>query len=523
MTPETCMPLPTTDTTISTTEPWWKEAVFYQIYPRSFADGNGDGVGDLAGIIERVPYIASLGVDAIWLSPIFTSPMHDFGYDVADYCDIDPVFGTLADMDRLIESCHEHGLRITLDWVPNHTSILHEWFVESRSSRDSPKRDWYVWRDPAPDGGLPNNWQAEFGGTPTWTFDETTGQYYLHLFLPEQPDLNWHHPDVEAAMHDTLRFWLDRGIDGFRADVINLIGKDPLLADLLDGPGKALTTIDEPATHRMLRGIRKVLDSYAHEPMMVGEVCLYHPGQAASYLGDDSPAGAGAELHLAFDFRATHAKWDADRFGPTIDAIQHDSIEYGTWPTWALSNHDRRRHRERYGSDDRARAAAVMLLTQRATPYLYAGEELGLPDASIPPESVVDPAGRDGCRAPIPWVVAAPHGWGEPTWLPFVDDAGSHTPDGVIGSSMVDLYRRLLQLRRSRSTLRRGDQQHIEAAGTVVAWSRSLGDETLRIAVNFGSEPAALDLAGWVVEGSHRSAVPFDGVLQPDEAVVLDD
>ncbi len=511
----------TSGTSHETPAPWWKEAVFYQIYPRSFADGDGDGVGDLAGIIERVPYIASLGVDAIWLSPVFTSPMHDFGYDVADYCDIDPVFGTLADMDRLIACCHEHGLRITLDWVPNHTSLLHEWFVESRSSRDSPKRDWYVWRDPGPDGGPPNNWRAEFGDMPTWTFDETTGQYYLHVFLPEQPDLNWHHPDVEAAMHDTLRFWLDRGVDGFRADVVHLIGKDPALADLPDGPGKALTTIDEPATHRMLRGIRTVLDSYEHEPMMVGEVCLFRPGQAASYLGDGSPDGEGDELHLAFDFRATYARWEAERFGRTIDAIQRDAVEYDSWPTWALSNHDLPRHRERYGSGDRARAAAVMLLTQRATPYLYAGEELGLPDAVIPPEAVVDPGGRDGCRAPIPWAVDAPHGWGEPTWLPFVDDAGSHAPDGEIGSSMTDLYRRLLQLRRTRPVLRLGDQQQIETDGTVVAWSRTFGGDELRIAVNFGSEPVPIALDGRIVEGSHRNDVAFDGVLQPDEAVIV--
>ena len=286
----------------------------YQIYPRSFADGNGDGVGDLAGIIDKVPYIADLGVDAIWLSPVFASPMYDFGYDVSDYCDVDPVFGTLADMDTLVATCHEHGLRVTLDWVPNHTSHQHPWFVDSRSSRDSERRDWYVWRDPAPDGGPPNNWRAEFGDMPAWTFDETTGQYYLHLFLPEQPDLNWHHPEVEAAMLDTLRFWLDRGVDGFRADVINLIGKDPALLDLPDGPGKALTTVDDPATHRMLRSIRKVLDSYDHEPMMVGEVCLFRPGQAASYLGD--------ELHLAFDFRATYTSWSAERFGSTIEAIQ---------------------------------------------------------------------------------------------------------------------------------------------------------------------------------------------------------
>ena len=509
--------MPTSNPTLP--EPWWKEAVFYQIYPRSFADGNGDGVGDLAGIIDRVPYIAALGVDAIWLSPVFTSPMHDFGYDVADYCDVDPIFGTLADMDRLIASCHEHGLRITLDWVPNHTSFDHPWFVESRSSRDSAQREWYMWRDPAPDGGPPNNWRAEFGDIPAWTFDEATGQYYLHLFLPEQPDLNWHHPDVEAAMHETLRFWLDRGVDGFRADVVNLIGKDPALADLPDGPGKALTTVDDPATHRMLRGIRELLDSYEHEPMMVGEVCLFRPGQAASYLG---AGGDGDELHLAFDFRATYGRWDAERFGRAIAAIQSDSVEYNSWPTWALSNHDLPRHRERYGSDARARSAAVMLLTQRATPYLYAGEELGLPDAEIPPEAVVDPGGRDGCRAPIPWSTDSPHGWGETTWLPFVADAGRHAPDGDLGRSMTELYQHLLHLRHDRAALRSGDQLELDLGGTVVGWSRTLGSDRLRVAVNFGDEPATTALRGQIVAGSQRHNGAFDGDLAPNEAVVLD-
>ena len=211
---------------------WWEEAVFYQIYPRSFADANGDGVGDLAGIESRLPYLHWLGVDALWLSPIFRSPMADFGYDVSDYCDIDPVFGTLDDYDRLLRSAHEHDIRLTIDWVPNHTSNQHPWFVDAQSSTDSAKRDWYVWRDPAPGGGEPNNWEACWQIGPAWTFDEASGQYYLHLFLPEQPDLNWSNPQVADAMLDTLRFWLDRGTDGFRADVVHLIGKNPALPDL---------------------------------------------------------------------------------------------------------------------------------------------------------------------------------------------------------------------------------------------------------------------------------------------------
>jgi alpha-glucosidase len=496
---------------------WWKSAVFYQIYPRSFADSNGDGIGDLAGITERVPYIASLGVDALWISPIFTSPMHDFGYDVADYCDIDPVFGTLADADELIARCHEHGLRITLDWVPNHTSNEHAWFVESRSSPDNDKRDWYVWRDPAPDGGPPNNWRAQFGDMPAWTFDAETGQYYLHLFLPEQPDLNWHHRPVRDAMHETLKFWLDRGVDGFRADVVHLIGKSPTLPDLARGPGQPLARIDDPATHDYLREIRSVLDSYEHHPMMIGEVNLYKPGQVASYLGDSD------ELHLAFDFRAMSATWEPEKMRSTIEAIQGDAA-IGTQPTWVLSNHDQPRHRTRYGSDARARAAAFLSLAQRTTPYLYAGEELGLGDATIPAEAVVDPGGRDGCRAPIPWSATAPYDWGPHPWLPFVDDAATRCFEAqdTAPDSILALYRRLLERRAADAVLREGAQQTLDLGAAVVAWSRSSADRRVDVAINMGTEPVDIDLQGHILEGSMRHDVDFDGTLAPDEAVMIE-
>jgi alpha-glucosidase len=496
---------------------WWKSAVFYQIYPRSFADANGDGVGDLAGITERVPYIASLGVDALWISPIFTSPMHDFGYDVADYCDIDPIFGTLADADELIARCHEHGLRITLDWVPNHTSSEHPWFAASRSSRDDNKRNWYVWRDPAPGGGPPNNWRAAFGDMPAWTFDDETGQYYLHLFLPEQPDLNWHHRPVRDAMHETLKFWLDRGVDGFRADVVHLIGKSPALPDHPRGPRSPIARIDDPATHEYLRAIRSVLDSYGHHPMMVGEVNLYKPGQVASYLGDSD------ELHLAFDFRAMSATWDAEKMRTTINAIQGDAAS-GTQPTWVLSNHDQPRHRTRYGSNERARAAAFLSLAQRSTPYLYAGEELGLGDATIPAEAVVDPGGRDGCRAPIPWSADALHGWGPEPWLPFTDDATtrSFATQDTDPDSILALYRRLLQRRSSDATLSDGAQQTLDLGANVVAWSRTFDGRRIDIAINMGTEAVEVDLQGLVLEGSMRHDVDFDGALAPDEAVMIE-
>ncbi len=500
--------------------PWWRDAVVYQIYPRSFADANGDGVGDLRGIVDRLDHLDDLGVDAVWLSPIFVSPMADFGYDVADHTAIDPVFGTDDDFDALIDGLHERGMRLLLDWVPNHTSDQHPWFVESRASRDNPKRDWYVWRDPAPDGGPPNNWIATFKGVPAWTFDEATGQYYLHSFLAEQPDLNWANPEVEAAMHDVLRYWLDRGVDGFRADVVHLIGKGTVLADLPDDLASMIVVaIDEPFTHELLRRIRAVLDSYPHQPMMVGEVYLLRPGQAVTYLGDDD------ELHLAFDFRPVHTPWTADAFRSVIDATQREFAE-PHWPTWVLSNHDRVRHRSRLGSDEAARAAAVLSLTMRGTPFLYAGEELGLEDAVIPPERVVDPDGRDGTRAPIPWTTAPDHGWGPDPWLPFPPDAATKAAEAQRDdpASFLSLYRRLLALRKGSSALRRGSFEWVDVeAPSVLAYRRTHGDESLLVLVNVGDAPAEVRSGGSVVVSSRtdRPEGPFDGQLAGNEGVVV--
>jgi alpha-glucosidase len=500
---------------------WWRDAVVYQIYPRSFADANGDGVGDLRGIVDRLDHLVDLGVDAVWLSPIFVSPMADFGYDVADHTAIDPVFGTDADLDDLIAGLHERGMRLLLDWVPNHTSDQHAWFVESRSSTDNPKRDWYVWRDPAPDGGPPNNWIATFKGVPAWTYDEGTGQYYLHSFLAEQPDLNWSNPEVEAAMHGVLRHWLDRGIDGFRADVVHLIGKGTVLADLPDDLASMMVVaIDEPFSHELLRRVRTLLDSYPHHPMMVGEVYLLKPGQAATYLGDDD------ELHLAFDFRPVHTRWAADDFRAVIDSTQREFAE-PRWPTWVLSNHDRPRHRTRLGSDDAARAAAVMSLTMRGTVFLYAGEELGLEDAFIPPDRVVDPDGRDGTRAPVPWTVSPDHGWGPDPWLPFPPDADTKAAEAQAGdpTSFLALYRRLLAMRRESSALRRGSFEWVDAGSpTVLAYRRTEGDQSLLVAVNIGADSADVALDGTVLLSSRadRELGAFDGSLAGDEAVVLE-
>ncbi len=510
---------------LQTDQLWWRDAVVYQIYPRSFADGNGDGIGDLRGIIQRLDHIERLGVDAIWLSPIYPSPMKDFGYDVADYCDVDPVFGTLDDVDELIAGLHERGIRLVLDWVPNHTSSAHPWFVAARSSRDDPKRDWYVWRDTPADGSPPTNWMAAFNGVPAWTHDDVTDQSWLHCFLPDQPDLNWANPEVEAAMQNTLRFWLDRGVDGFRADVVNFIGKGTDVEDLPDELAIApLLATDRPLGHELLRRIRALLDGYEQHPMMVGEVYLLRPGESASYLGTPE----APELHLSFDFRSVHTDWGPEALHRTIGAIQHDFAE-PAWPTWVLSNHDKQRHRSRYGSDEHARAAAVMSLTVRGTPFLYAGEELGLTDGDVPPERVVDPHDRDGCRAPIPWTSDGDHetghGWGDSPWLPFPTNASTHSLDVQEDdpTSILALYRRLLELRRATPALRSGAMELHPLDGDLIRWERTEGDDRWTVLVNAGTEPRPLPIDLGPVEVVLSSVVDAGDMTQlaPLGAMVL--
>jgi alpha-glucosidase len=504
-------------------EPWWKQAVVYQIYPRSFADASGDGVGDLPGIRARLDYLAWLDVDAIWLSPFFPSPMHDFGYDVADYCDVDPVFGSLADFDALVGDAHARDIRVMIDWVPAHTSSAHPWFVESRSSREAARRDWYVWRDPAPDGGPPNNWRAAFLQKPAWTLDEATGQYYLHSFLSEQPDLDWNNPDVVAAMLDTLRFWLDRGVDGFRADVVHNIGKHPALPDveakLAAIPHCALN--DEPVTHEHLRSIRALLDSYPGERAMVGEVFLLQTEKVAPYYGK------GDELHLCFNFPPLFAAWSAEAWREQLEKTFALLDPIDAWPTWVLSNHDQKRHSTRYGGEARARAAAVLLLTLRGAPFLYMGEELGLEDAVVPPERVVDPGGRDGCRAPIPWTAGDGHDWAAEPWLPWPPDAAARSVEAERADpeSVLHLYHRLLAARRASPALRLGALEPLSAPDGALAYRRRCGDDTRIVVVNYADTPCRLSLPGpQVVEVASDGVgegAAFDGRLAASAALVL--
>jgi len=514
---------------VDTNRPWWQTTVCYQIYPRSFLDTTGNGVGDLDGIRRQLDELVDLGIGAIWLSPVFRSPMADYGYDVADFCDVDPLFGDLVALDALIADAHARGLRIILDWVPNHTSIEHPWFVESRSSQDHPKRDWYIWRDPAADGGRPNNWVEALTYGPAWTWDEATGQYYLHNFLPEQPDLNWANPAVVDAMLDTLRFWLDRGVDGFRMDVINLIGKDP---ELPDEPGDLvglphLIMNDRPETHALLRQIRTVLDSYPGDRVSIGEVILMTVPAILSHVGNHD------ELHLAFNFPPMSGPWTAEAWRTAIEDTERHYRNADAWPTWVLSNHDQPRHRSRYGGSEAvARSAGVLLTMLRGTPFLYAGEELGLSDAVVPADRVLDPGGRDGCRAPIPWDATPTHGWttADP-WLPWPPEAttgGDASSQRGQPDSMRSLYRALLSTRASSNALIAGALQLIDAPDGVVAWTRTSDDERWDIAVNFTDEPVDHALpAGDLVISSDPLRVVADataddpGVLGPNEAVVV--
>lgn len=502
---------------------WWRSAVVYQIYPRSFADSDADGVGDLAGITARLDYLAGLGVDAVWLSPIYPSPMADGGYDVSDYTGIDPLFGDLPAFDALLTAAHARGLRVLLDWVPNHTSAQHPWFLDSRSSRDSAKRGWYIWRDGTADRP-PNNWVSAFGG-PAWTHDVASGQWYLHLFLEQQPDLNWENPEVVAAMHQTLRFWLDRGVDGFRADVVHLIGKDMAL---LDQPAEIahldiVASHDYPGTHALLRGIRAVLGEYDGDRAMVGEVTLLTPSLLIPYYG------RGDELQLVFNFALMHVPWESEAFAAVFDDAHALLSSNIAWPTWVLSNHDQPRHRTRFGdSDERARAAALLLLTLRGTPFLYAGEELGLLDADVPEAARVDPAGRDGSRAPIPWEIAPPYGWPTRPWLPFPPEAGSRNveAENTEEDSILQLYRRLLGVRRRSEALRLGSWSRHKSPEGTLCYERRRGDDLRRIVVNFtaASVSGVSASSGWRVEAATHLAAEglrWRGELAADEAVIL--
>ena len=526
---------------------WWQTGVIYQVYPRSFQDTDGDGVGDLRGITARLDYLVGLGVDAIWISPIYPSPMADFGYDVADYVGVDALFGTLRDFDALLSAAHAKGLRVILDFVPNHTSDQHPWFVESRASRTSAKRDWYLWRDAAPAPGelaasaggaewkparerVPNNWTSQFGG-PAWTWDEGTQQFYLHSFLKEQPDLNWRNEEVRAAMYGAMRFWLGRGVDGFRMDVLWLLIKDDEFRNNFEG---TVHNADQPETQEIVAEMREVLDGYGatlggaaaggSERVLIGEIYLPLP-ELVRYYGAprEVPVAPVPQLmpqldpqlsgaNLPFNFHLIQSPWAADAIAEVIRTYE-ELLPAGAWPNYVLGNHDQSRLATRIGVKQ-AQAAAMLLLTLRGTPTLYYGDELGMEDVAIAPEQVRDPAakgggkGRDPERSPRMWVGAANAGFTAPgvaPWLPLESDWERKNAAVQAGeaTSMLMLYRKLLALRRRHDTLHAGGIAEVRAEGSVLRYRRvGLEDGTssdFQVLLNLGMEVETVECAAGTV------------------------
>jgi alpha-glucosidase len=468
---------------------WWQTGIIYQVYPRSFQDSNNDGIGDINGLIRRLDYLKWLGVKAIWLSPIYPSPMADFGYDISDYKNIDPVYGTLDDFRELLEEVHSRNLKLLMDFVPNHTSDQHPWFIESKSSRDNPKRDWYMWYDAHPDGTPPNNWLSVFGGK-AWEWDESSGQYYYHAFLKEQPDLNWRNPEVRQAMYDIMKFWLDLGIDGFRIDVIWHLIKDRHLRDNPKNPFYEehmnhydsllpLYSTDQAEVHEIVEEMRAIHDQY-NEHMMIGE--LYLPIQRlVTYYG---VAGKGA--HLPFNFTLISIPWNAPQISMAIDEYE-SALPENAWPNWVIGNHDQPRITSRVGLSQ-ARVAAILLLTLRGTPTMYYGDELGMRDVPVPLSEVMDPQGlnmpeknlsRDPARTPMQWDNSLNAGFtGGKPWLRL--DRRYHRINVESEKndqfSMLSFYRRLINLRQSEMSLMAGDYIPLHSNNQMIAYFRRMNE-----------------------------------------------
>jgi alpha-glucosidase len=495
---------------------WWQNGIIYQIYPRSYQDSNKDGVGDLQGIIQRLDHLQWLGVNAVWLSPIYPSPMADFGYDIADYEGIDPLFGTLDDFDQLVNEIHSRGMRIIMDLVPNHTSDQHSWFLESRSSRDNPKRDWYLWQDARSDGSPPNNWLSVFGGS-GWEWDESTGQYYYHAFLKEQPDLNWRNPEVQEAMMNVMRFWLDRGVDGFRVDVMWHIIKDKQLRNNPVNPDyeshmatyeqlvPAYST-DQPEVHNIVKMMRSVLDEY-EERMMIGEIYLpIH--KLVVYYGIENKGA-----HLPFNFLLLTMPWEAQKVAAAIDEYE-GAIPTGGWPNWVLGNHDQPRLSSRIGIQQ-ARIAALLLLTLRGTPTIYYGEEIGMHDVPIPLDEVQDPQGlnmpdknlsRDPSRTPMQWDNSENAGFTSQA-QPWLRLARSYSRFNVQQQkedphSMLSFYRRLIKLRQSEPSLMVGNYKPIFSDNQILVYQRHLeGHDCFLILINMSHRPCYFNLPTLKIKG----------------------
>lgn len=527
---------------------WWKYGVVYQIYPRSFMDSNGDGVGDLQGIIDRLDYLVELGIDAVWISPIYPSPMADFGYDVANYVDIDPIFGDLATFDRLLDEAHTRGIKVILDYVPNHSSDEHPWFIESRSSQDNPKRDWYIWRDAKPDGGVPNNWESLFGGS-AWEWDEPTQQYYLHLFDKKQVDLNWRNPEVVNAMHDVLRFWLDRGVDGFRMDVVTFLIKHP---DFPDNPmrqndaqaGMAPSAIlehtydiNQPEIHDYIRGIRAIFDAYDRHRVTIGETWFTDPHELATYYGKNFD-----ELHIPFNFNLMKQPWHVQAMKKVI-ADYYAALPQGATPNFVLGSHDEHRLATRFGVENH-RSAALLLLTLWGVPTLYYGDEIGMMDGDIPDEYIQDPwavnnpgqgLGRDPERTPMQWNTTPSAGFspdGVRTWLPVHSNYLSVNVETQRQdpTSTLHFYKQLLRLRRELPVLHRESTfQFLEnVPSDVLAYTRHDENTRVLVAINFSDQPQTIHLVNngtillnTVQDRLQESFEAGNLLLRPHEGVLL--
>jgi alpha-glucosidase len=500
---------------------WWRNGVLYQIYPRSFADSDGDGIGDLRGILAHLDHLEWLGIDGIWLNPTMPSPNDDWGYDVADYRAVHPDLGTLEDLDELVAEAGRRGMRVLLDLVPNHTSDRHAWFQDALSGRDARHRDFYVWADPAPDGGPPNNWQSVFSG-PAWRLHEPTGQFYLHNFLHSQPDLNWWHEAVRDEFDDILRFWFDRGIAGFRIDVCHAIVNDAELRD--DPPAgpddhphvqerglRQAFSMNRPEVHDVLRRWRRVTAAEDAEPILVGETYVLDLDELFPFYGQGED-----ELHMAFNFLFVHEELDAERMGAIVEAVERGLPE-ASWPVYTGSNHDAGRLTTRWagGDEAKARCALLMLLTLRGTPFLYYGDEIALPDVDVPPERQLDlvPDNRDGCRTPMPWTSEP---WPN-AWLPMGDTSRNVAAQRDDPGSVLHFVRDLIALRRERGDLRSGSYETLRAPAGAWVWRRG---ERTTVALNLSDQPVAIDARGAVLIATAGES--FDGVLSPWTGVVID-
>jgi alpha-glucosidase len=542
-------------------EPWWKTAVFYQIYPRSFADSNGDGIGDLPGIIEKLDYFIELGVTALWVSPFFKSPMDDFGYDISDYCDVDPLFGTIGDARRLIAEAHRRGLKIIFDLVINHTSDRHPWFIEARTSKDNPKHDWYLWKprtDPATGKKLPrpNNWICQFEFKSAWWDNPATDEWYLGTFTRHQPEVDWRNAELREAMYGVIRFWLDEGIDGFRMDVVNWYVKDDQFRSnprsLKANPDlfqKHIYDRNRPETHEICREIRKIADSYPGDRVLVGEIFTQDAETAAAYQGNGTD-----ELHLAFNMEMLYLKWDAQALARAIERWYAALPEKG-WPNFTLSNHDQPRHGSRFASGKadtdfaRKQIAAMLLLSLRGTPFIYYGEEIGMVNAKVPKNELVDPTGitfwplpmgRDGERTPMQWADIDGAGFTAPgvrPWMRLGGDVETVNARNAMRNpeSLWHWYRKLVALRKNTPELSSGAFSFIEKGERgVISFARTAGAdgaaaprETILCVLNFsdGQRKIALPDKARVLLGNRRheneSLESGTIVLAPTEALLV--